>query len=409
MTKWTTLIAALKQRNYVEALNELAVIQNYDDLQDALQVMPFKSLNQDLPASLVLLENVYAKFMLLTNDKEEGRLIIRHVFKADSLLKNFIRLEVESVLVGGLDGDLECKDLIGHITQVTWSMDKHLVDELMDYSSRLKTAIKHYHGRKALMMECGFEVDDVKSNLQSCLAKYHSFIRHLDSLTKMGTRKHSEGKGYTVVYKEGYDSSRKSSTARHNGGRLTRSKSLVEDVASHRKSVEQVRKRMMFNQVVLDVIEPCRKDIEEGPRLLQNLRELVENDNKFLEVVSELSSIFARPSFSHIKLEKILGQFAASYERLLLVVTSEKESHLPDQKSVEIKSCGEKNISVQNDKDTDTGLVNHGLKINVTASSPFHRRYDARRAVRTHSCRETRSGIKQRKSSTTVQCTPFCI
>ena len=79
---------------------------------------------------------------------------------------------------------------------------------------------------------------------------------------------------------------------------------------------------------------------------------------------------------------------------------SEKESHLTDQKSVEMKSSVEtkssveKNISVQNDKDTDTGLVNHGLKIGVTASSPFRRRYDARRAVRTHSCRETRSGIK---------------
>ena len=280
MSKWMALIAALKQRNYEEALNELAVIQNYDDLQDALQVMPFKSLNQDVPASLVLLENVYAKFMLLVSDKEEGRLIIRHVFKADSLLKNFIQLEVESVLVGELESDLECKDLIGHITQVTWSMDKHLVDELMDYSLRLKTALKHYHDSKALMTDCGFEVDDVKSNLQSCLAKYHSFIRHLDSLTKMGTRKYSEGKGYTVVYKEGYDSSRKSSTARHNGGRLTRSKSLVGDVTSHRSSMEHVRKRVMFNQVVLDVIEPCRKDIEEGPRLLQNLRELVENDNK---------------------------------------------------------------------------------------------------------------------------------
>ena len=280
MSKWATLISALKQRDYEEALKELAVIQNYDDLQDALQVMPFKSLNQDLPTSLVLLESVYTKFMQLTNDKEEGRLIIRHVFKADSLLKNFIRLEVESVLVEGLERNLECEDLIGHITQVTWMMDKNLVDELKDYSLRLKSALEHYDNSKALMTDYSFGVDDVKSNLQSCLAKYHSFIRHLDSLTKLGTRKYSEGKRYTVVYKEGYDTSRKSSTTRHNAGHLTRSKSLVGDVTSHRSSVEQVRKRVMFNQVVLDVIEPCRKDIEEGPRLLQNLRELVKTDNK---------------------------------------------------------------------------------------------------------------------------------
>jgi hypothetical protein len=280
MTKWTTLIAALKQRNYEDALKELSVIENYDDLQDALQVMPFKSLNQDLPASLVLLENVYAKFMQLTDDKEEGRLIIRHVLKADLLLKNFIRLEVENVLVGGLERDLECKDLIGHITQVTWAMDKNLVNELTDYGSKLKSALEHYQNSKTLMADYGFGVDDIKSNLQSCLTKYHSFIRHLDSLTKVGTRKYSEGKGYTVIYKEGYDTPRKSSTTRHNAGHLRRSKSLVGDVSSHRSSVEQVRKRVMFNQVVLDVIEPWKMDIEQGPRLLQNLRELLENDNK---------------------------------------------------------------------------------------------------------------------------------
>jgi hypothetical protein len=294
MTKWTPLIAALKQRNYEDALKELAVIKNYDDLQDALQVIPFKSLNRDLPASLVLLENLYTKFMSLANDKEEGRLIIRHVFKADLLLKNFIRNEVESILVEGLERDLECNDLIGHITQVTWAMDKSLVDEIMSYGARLKSALEHYQNNKTLVTGYGFGVDDIKSNLQSYLTKYHSFIRRLDSLTKAGTRKHSESKGYTVIYKEGYETPRKSSTTRHNASHLSRS--LVGDITSHRGSVEQVRKRVMFNQVVLDVIEPCKKDIEQGPRLLQNLRELVENDNK---VCYPLCYIYSRTSLNN--------------------------------------------------------------------------------------------------------------
>jgi hypothetical protein len=289
MTKWTPLIAALKQRNYEDALKELAVIKNYDDLQDALQVIPFKSLNRDLPASLVLLENLYTKFMSLANDKEEGRLIIRHVFKADLLLKNFIRNEVESILVEGLERDLECNDLIGHITQVTWAMDKSLVDEIMSYGARLKSALEHYQNNKTLVTGYGFGVDDIKSNLQSYLTKYHSFIRRLDSLTKAGTRKHSESKGYTVIYKEGYETPRKSSTTRHNASHLSRS--LVGDITSHRGSVEQVRKRVMFNQVVLDVIEPCKKDIEQGPCLLQNLRELVENDNKVCYPLSVIYTV----------------------------------------------------------------------------------------------------------------------
>lgn len=283
MTKWTTLIAALKQRNYEDALKELAVIQNYDDLQDALQVIPFKFLNQDLPASLMLLEKLYAKFILLTSDKEEGRLIIHHVFKADLLLKKFIQLEVEGVVVGGLEQNMECKDLIGHITQVTWEMDKRLVDDLTSFGASLKSALEHYQNSKTLLSDHGFGVDDVKGNVQSCLTKYHSFIRHLDSLTRAGARKYSDGKGYTVIYKDGYDSPRKVNTTRHNAARrhhLSRSKSLVEDLNLHRGSVENVRKRLVFNKAVLNVIEPCKQDIEQGPRLLQNLRRLVENDNK---------------------------------------------------------------------------------------------------------------------------------
>ena len=283
MTKWTTLISALKQRNYKDALKELAVIQNYDDLQDALQVIPFKFLNQDLPASLVLLEQLYEKFILLTNDKEEGRLIIHHVFKADFLLKNFIQLEVEGVVIGGSEQNLECKDLIGHITQITWEMDKRLVDELTNHGASLKFALEHYQSSKTLISDHSFGVDDIKSNVQSCLTKYHSFIRHLDSLTKAGTRKYSEGKAYTVIYKDGYDSPRKGSTTRYNAGRrhnLSRSKSLVEDLNLHKGSVESVRKRLVFNKAVLNAIEPCKQDIEQGPRLLQNLRRLVENDDK---------------------------------------------------------------------------------------------------------------------------------
>ena len=295
MTKWATLIAALKQRNYEDALKELAVIQNYDDLQDALQVIPFKFINQDLPASLVLLEKLYAKFILLTSDKEEGRLIIHHVFKADLLLKNFIQLEVEGVVVGGLEQTLECKDLIGHITQVTWEMDKRLVDELTSFDASLKAALEHYQNSKTLLSDHGFGVDDIKSNVQSCLTKYHSFIRHLDSLTRPGTRKYSEGKGYTVVYKDEYDNARKVSTTRHNVARrhrLSRSKSLVEDLNLHRRSVENVRKRLGFNKAVLNVIEPCKQDIEQGPRLLQNLRRLVENDNKvcYLDILLDINT-----------------------------------------------------------------------------------------------------------------------
>ena len=281
MTKWTALIAHLKQKNYEDALKELAVIQNYDDLQDALQVVPFKSLNQDLPDSLKLLENLYAKFMQLANDKEEGRLIIRHVFKANLLLQNYIRFEVETTLGEGLERDLGCKDLIGHITQVTWAMDRKLVDDLADHSTTLKTSLTHYQKSKTLMTIYGLETTDIKSNLQSCLSKYHSFIRHLDSLTKAGARKYSEGKEYTVIYNGGYGNPINSTTRRHPGRRnLSRSRSLAEDVNLHKSSIEQVRKRLVFNQVVMDAIEPCKEDIEKGPNLLRKLRELIENDNK---------------------------------------------------------------------------------------------------------------------------------
>ena len=116
-----------------------------------------------------------------------------------------------------------------------------------------------------------------------------------------------------------------------------------------------------------------------------------------MEVISELSSFITRPCFAHIKLEKIVGQFVNSYDRLLSVVASEKESRLTDQKSAEkdVETSVKKDvkISVQKVGDTDTGLVNHGLKIDVTASSPFRRRFDAKRPLRTHSCREPRSGI----------------
>lgn len=285
------MIAVLKQKNYDDALEELAAIQNYDDLQDALQVLPFKSLNQDLPASLALLESLYAKFMRFATDKDEGRLIIRHVFKVDLLFRNFIQLDVENASIGGLKRNMECEDLIGHIMQITWSMDRNIVEDLTSYSSRLKSALEHYQNSKTLITDYGFEVDDVKSNLQSCLTKYHSFIHNLESLIKVGKRKHSEGKGCTVVYKEGYDAPRRISKTRYSAGRLSRSKSLVTDVTSHRGSVERVRKRLVFNQAVLDVIEPCKEDIEQGPRLLQNLRELVENDNKVCFLSFCLSSL----------------------------------------------------------------------------------------------------------------------
>ena len=282
MSKWTTLIGAIKQESYELALQELAMIRDYDDLQDALQVVPFKSLNQDLPESLLLLEKLYNKFMSLANDREEGRLIIRHVFKADLLLKNFIRVEVESVLVGAQEQGLKYNDLIGHIAQITCTMDHSVVDEMMSYSLRLKSALEHYQASKSLLTDFGFAVDEIKSNLKSCLTKYHSFVRHLEALTTATTRKYSGGKGHTVIYKEGCDSSKKGTT-RYNTGHSqspSRSRSLVQVVTSHRGSVEQVRKRWLFNKAVLDVVEPSKEDIERAPRLLQSLRGLVENDSK---------------------------------------------------------------------------------------------------------------------------------
>jgi hypothetical protein len=117
---------------------------------------------------------------------------------------------------------------------------------------------------------------------------------------------------------------------------------------------------------------------------VENSLKIISLSLQFLEVMSELSSLLARPKFSHIKLEKILGQFVTSYDKLLSVVISGKEPRFPDHKG----------MSAQDVKDADTGLVNHGLKIDVTTSSPFHRRFGARRAMRTHSCRESRSGTK---------------
>ena len=97
-----------------------------------------------------------------------------------------------------------------------------------------------------------------------------------------------------------------------------------------------------------------------------------------------------------MKLEKVLGHFINSYDSLLSVVTSQKELSPTDQKSVEEKfeSCVQKNdeVHAQTVEKTDIGLVNHGLKIDVTTSSPFRRRFNAKRPQRTHSCREPRSG-----------------
>ncbi|XP_028391031.1 mitochondria-eating protein-like [Dendronephthya gigantea] len=399
MTKWATLIAVLKQKNYEDALEELAVIQNYDDLQDALQVLPFKSLNQDLPTSLVLLEKLYAKFMLFATDKDEGRLIIRHVFKVDFLLRNFIQFEVENALIGGLERNMECEDLIGHIMQVTFSMDRSVVEELTSYGTRLKSALEHYQNCKTLITDYGFDVDDIKSNLQTCLTKYHFFIHNLESLIRVSKRKHSEGKGCTVVYKGGHDTPRKTSKTRYNSSHLTRSKSLVTDVTSHRGSVERVRKRLVFNQAVLDVIEPCKEDIEQGPRLLQNLKELVENDNKFLDAISELSSQISSPCFAHIKLERILSHFINSYDTLLSSVASLNEANLIEteesgqkrdgiSRTEDDEKCTFKKEEKPTTEDTQTGLVNNGLKIDVTTPSPFYRRLKARRPLRTHSCKE---------------------
>ena len=115
-----------------------------------------------------------------------------------------------------------------------------------------------------------------------------------------------------------------------------------------------------------------------------------------MEVISELSSHITRPCFAHIKLEKIVGYFVNSYDGLLSVVSFQKEPHPADQKSVKknVETSVKKDveISVQKVEETDTGLVNHGLKTDVTASSPFRRRIDGRRPLRTHSCREPRSG-----------------
>lgn len=120
-----------------------------------------------------------------------------------------------------------------------------------------------------------------------------------------------------------------------------------------------------------------------------------------MDVLSELSPHITSSCFAHIKLHEILGHFINSYDRLLSEVTPQNES---DKKSVNTKN----EISKRKVKNTDTGLVNNGLKIDVTASSPFRRRFDAKRRpmlreqkerrgpLRTHSCREPPLG-KEKK------------
>ena len=263
MAKWSILVASLKQKNYRDASKELDAIQDNDDLQDALQVVPFKSLNQDVPESLSILEKFYTKFVTLTTNKEEGRLIIRHVFKVDVLLKNLIRAQVKERVLH--DGDAKEEDAtqldmdaVDQIMQTTWSMECSIVKELMSGLTRLKTAFKHLRkSTPGQSLDVGMTSDEITTDLKCCLAKYNTVIRHLESLANGGAVEDAEGSS--------------------GGSSVSRSK--VEGNSS-RDAVELIRRRCSLNRAVLDVVEPCKGNIERGADLLRKLGELVQSDQK---------------------------------------------------------------------------------------------------------------------------------
>ena len=272
MAKWSTLVASLKQKNYRDASKELDAIQDNDDLQDALQVVPFKSLNQDVPESLSILEKLYTKFVTLTTNKEEGRLIIRHVFKVDVLLRNLIRAQVtERVLRDGNakeDASLDM-DSVDQIMQTTWSMECSVVKELMSGLTRLKTAFKHLRkSTPARPLDVGMTSDEITTDIKCCLAKYNTVIRHLESLADGGALEDAEGSS--------------------DGSSVSRAK--VEG-GSCRDAVELIRRRCSLNQAVLDVVEPCKGNIERGAVLLRKLGELVQSDQKVC-ATQPVSSIY---------------------------------------------------------------------------------------------------------------------
>ena len=116
--------------------------------------------------------------------------------------------------------------------------------------------------------------------------------------------------------------------------------------------------------------------------------------------MAELSSQITRPFFTHFKLEKIIAHFVSSYDGVLSAVADENILHSNELEVVEKKSeiSVEKDVEIAEQKveELSTGLVNHGLKIDVSASSPFRRRTNGRRPLRTHSCREPSLGIYYR-------------
>lgn len=262
MVKWAALLASLKQKNYKEASKEVDDILDYDDLQDALQVIPFKALNQDLPENLQILEKLYTKFILLTSDKDEGRLILRHVFKVDVLLHNVIRLQVEKGILGRTADKAINKDSVDHITQITWNIDANIIKELMTRSSRLNSTLKHLKKTSSTSQELGLTSDEIKTELKCGLAKFNSVIQHLESLTQgrtpENTLNHSTDPSLSL-------------------GSLSLSK---VETAKCGDTVERIRSRCKFNQEVLDVLEPCEGNIERGPVLLKKLKDLVQNDLK---------------------------------------------------------------------------------------------------------------------------------
>ena len=110
--------------------------------------------------------------------------------------------------------------------------------------------------------------------------------------------------------------------------------------------------------------------------------------------MTELSIDTYSSRYRDLELEKIIRYFIISYKSVLsAVATVDNESASSDgQRSSSIAAAGR-----------DSGLLNHGLKIEVNGS-PFRRRFNTKRLLsrepkerseplRTHSNRELRSGI----------------
>ena len=109
--------------------------------------------------------------------------------------------------------------------------------------------------------------------------------------------------------------------------------------------------------------------------------------------MTELSIDTYSSRYRDLELEKILRYFIISYKSVLSAVAAvdNESASSGGQRSSSIAAAG------------DSGLLNHGLKIEVNGS-PFRRRFDTKRLLsrepkerreplRTHSNRELRSGI----------------